>query len=435
MKTYYGSIRVALILLFLGFFTSTWDNLLTLDLGGFTLKIHQFLFGISFLFTLASGKWREFRRLIQPFSIAMLALATYYLASSFRSYFPLKSFLYSGWLIFNLLTIWANSVLLSDQIQRGWVVIGVATTVAVHAAIVLVDHAAYQFGFVHGLIGFNQDTILQWGISRPHAFSSEPSYIATFLYFGTIFLYASFPARRSITSLSYAGVILLGIGAILSAASRSGWFGLGAGIIACITLEALFRRGTSWKKPLITGIAAATAASLIFIFTPIKQREIFQKSLVTSLYQGKDGSGGERLKSFVIAWDIFKETNGLGSGLGASYRYWTAHHDTRYTTTQDEFAAPSYGNEVVLSTWGQLLAEGGALAVLLYALAGISLILALWKTWRTDSDPQALASFVSAFLFFFFTAFWLGNVARGDVWVWFGLWSIMVKPVIPKPLA
>jgi len=420
---------ISAVFFFLGFFTSTWDLLLTIDLGGFTLKTHQVFFFSSFLIVFFY-KLRSDRDLLkplrQPFAICFLLLAFFYAATSPRSFFPLKSALYSCWIVFNLITIWLTASWLSPLVEKKFFAWAVWLTVASHAAIITVDQIAFQFGYQGGFLGFNQDILLNWGVSRPHAFSFEPSYIAAFFAAGLPIVYASFESITGKVRLWNSLSLILIIFALIAATSRTGWVAAAAGLSIFLALNA-YRKFPFRMAARLVGMLVA-AIALFFLTTSSQQRTNLDKNLVSTVRTGTDGPSNARLRAHGYALEIAKETHWIGAGLGASYKYWIYTRKTPETALEPEFSQASFGNEVVMSTWGQLLAEGGITALLLYAGAGFSLLAALWRRWRTTGNIFAQASLASALVFFFFTAFLLGNIARGDVWVWFAIWSRMALP-------
>lgn len=420
---------ISAIFFFLGFFTSTWDLLLTVDLGGFTLKAHQAFFFVSFLaalsYQLRCGR-ALLRPLRQPFAVFVLLLAFYYGAASPRSFFPLKSALYSCWIVFNLVAIWLTAAWLASHIEKRLFAWAAWLTAGFHAVVIAIDQIAFRFGYHGGFLGFNQDALLNWGVSRPHAFSFEPSYIAAFLASGLILAYASFESAARKTRAWNAPSLVLIVFALIAATSRTGWVTAATGLAIFLALDT--RRGLPIAKAGKLMGMLVVAAALFFLTTSSKQRTNLDKNLVSTVAKGTDGAGNARLRAHGYALEMARETNWLGTGLGASYKYWIATRKNAETALQPEFSQASFGNEVVMSTWGQLLAEGGITALLLYAGAGLSLLIALWRRWQIDGSLLTQASLASALVFFLFTAFFLGNVARGDVWVWFAIWSRMALP-------
>jgi O-antigen ligase len=170
------------------------------------------------------------------------------------------------------------------------------------------------------------------------------------------------------------------------------------------------------------------AIGIYQVLTPKEQRENRSKNLIETVYKGKDGSINSRLRVHLDALEMAKETSGMGVGLGASYKYWTETRKVQEPNVERVFTQKSYGKELIMSTWGQILAEGGLVGILLFAGAGLSLLTALWREWRRESSPLVLASLVSVLIFFGLFAFSLGNVARGDIWVWYAIWSRLAVP-------
>ena len=424
-----GLVRLSVALFLMGLFTCTWDKLLYLDVRGFTLKSHQLFFFLSFVLILYTRRKytnaATLSALKHGFPISVLALSTYYLCSSYWSAFPLKSALYSGWIVFNLFTIWFTAQLLAPYLQKKQLTWAAWFTMIFHACVLVVDHAAYQFGYTGGLVGFNQDEILKWGVSRPHAYASEPSYIAAFFALAIILNYSEVLAKRS-WRVAPVVLSLFSFFALLATTSRTGLFGLVIGIFLLLSLELLRRRKLPWRGLGITAILFIISFAVLFVTTPSPQKKILDSSLVSSVIEGRDGSGNARLRAHIIAYELAHASNWLGVGLGASHKYWT-NLNPQYIAPIDP-KKPDHGQELVMSIWGQLLAEGGLPALVLYGLAGFFLISGIWQAWRLNQSPLTSGALVSSVVFFFFIAFFLGNVARGDIWVWFAIWSRMALP-------
>jgi hypothetical protein len=407
-----------------GFFTCTWDLLFKVDLYGFTLKIHQGFFGISFLLAFWGNGKQRFSILLasikHKFAICALLLFAYYLLSSPFSFFPKKSFFYSLWFFYNFLTIWLTAQWIAPMVQKQWLRISVWVTLVFHSLVVLIDHLAYQFGHTSGFVGFNQDQILLWGVSRPHAFASEPSYIATFFCLSILFLYG-FLIRAN--PWQYIPLNILSFMALFATGSRTGLLGLALGSGFLIGIESWRRKKVPILPALVILILFGLSSAIIYFSVPKKQIENINKNLVGSVVTGTDGSGNARLRALGIANELLKDSNYLGVGMGASYRYWV--EKTR--PPLEETVGSDHGKEVIMSIWGQLLAEGGIPGILIYFGMAVFMILSLWKIWLVNPDSLVTGALVSSVVYFFFIALWIGNVARGDIWVWFAVWSLITK--------
>ena len=144
------------------------------------------------------------------------------------SAFPLKSFLYSCWLLFDIGMVWLSTQILFRRLGAVWFARLIFGTLLFLSGIILMDYAAYPFGYRGGLIGFNQDIILNLMVSRPHAFASEPSYAAAYLALG-LFTIGPFLLRNSKRKpLAALGLSMIAFAAIATT-SRSGWAGLAFG--------------------------------------------------------------------------------------------------------------------------------------------------------------------------------------------------------------
>lgn len=418
-------LKLAAFLFLAALFTVTWDKICTVDVANFSFRLSQLLFFLAFLLALPAGlRHPPLRRRDDPtrFALAMGVLAAYYMLGAGRSYFPLKSFLYAGWLFFDLTTIWFTAQVIRRHLSPALLVRAVQITIGFHGAVILIDQVAFRFGYTNGLIGFNQAQWIAWGFSRPHAFSFEPSYIASFFCMGILLTLPGLSGARR-PKWHYA-TLLLAVFALVATTSRTGWFGLLAGLAIMGAAYFWRQRSLPWKY--LGGAAALGAVVLAaFLFSmSAEQRHTMQESLISSIARRTDGSGEQRLRTFQYAWQMARETHYLGTGLGASFKYWSETTNTSDTSQFGAFNEKLTSYEVVLSTWGQLLAEGGLPAVILFALAGFFLLRALWRRWLATGDLLTLGSLAGAAYWFFFGTFWLGNIARGDVWIWYALWAL-----------
>lgn len=418
----------------LGFFTCTWDTLLTLELNGFTFKLYQGFFLLSFLCVLLEHRKKGMASflapLAAPFAACMLLFFIFQLGLTPWSVFPLKSFLYSCWLLFDIGAIWLTAQHLGRTVPTEYFLRLAWATMVSLSLVVIVDQAAYQFGYTAGFVGLNQDASLRWGMSRPHAFSFEPSYLATFLSLGllTTALPMFHLSRRKLVFWLCLFAILF---STFATTSRTGWVNLAMGIAAILTLPLLAGRKLQWRLfAAILGLLG-TVSLLFVVTTPAKQREVMVQSLLRTVVTGNDGSGNARLRAHVIAYEMAKSTHWVGAGFGASYRYFILHGGQDHYHT-DPLAPRHTGNEVIMSTWGQILAEGGILSILLFGLAGAFLARSLFRRLKKEDNPFALSALAGTLVFFGFASFWLGNLCRGDVWVWYALWSVVAEAGKPQ---
>ncbi|MCO5142619.1 MAG: O-antigen ligase family protein [Oligoflexia bacterium] len=301
--------------------------------------------------------------------------------------------------------------------------------------VVIIDHIGYQFGYTTGLIGFNQDAILKWGISRPHAFSSEPSYIASFLSISIFFVCPEVIKRKSFTSIILTAIMCL---AVFSTTSRTGWVSIVLGSIYLIFFYLRDLKKIPWKVLFVSILSIFTFLILSYYITPEKQKKRFHHELLNPILTWDDGSHKARVRSQLMAWKIAKETNFIGTGLGASFLYWVSNNEVdRGEKEKNETLTSDRGKEVIMSTWGQLLAEGGIFALLLYLSSAIIIIKKLMQNKDYLYDNQKMGALVSSLLFFTFITLFLSNIARGDVWVWIALWGFNTWNINPslKPLS
>lgn len=418
--------KSALYLWCAGLALITFDLILTFEFGGFTIKSYYFLFlAAASLFALEEIRggrvWDRARELFRrPWVFAFLLFA-YELGMSPFSYVPKKSFAYSVWLLFDIAVIAIPGYFIirkQGALGRRAVVRTLLLSAVFLVAVLLVDLLAFQHGYIGGLIGFNQELSLKWGMSRAHAFAFEPSYLSLFFTFSLLLLLGQFfSSRRSVGRLpigiaSFAllvGIFLLG--------SRTGWVLTALGIAAMLLSlgKKIFRRD------ILLSAAGALLLFGIFVWVlPGKQFALMKQNLVGTLLSGTDGSSNTRVASMIEGVRTGVASRGLGVGVGASFVY--------YITTHPEVITPylnlSSGSESIMSTWGQVVAESGLPGFLLYLGFGASVIWSAFRAARANPDSIHASCLISAVLFFVLAAHLVGNVARSDVWVWFALWAV-----------
>lgn len=414
-------LQFSAILFCIGIFTCTWDRVMQFEAFNFSFKLQQALFGTSLICTLMGLRTKVISKIWQErkniFFISSFLIFIYYFCTSSISFYPLKSLFYSVWFLFNLCTIWINGILLAGYLSKNKIVFTVGAALVFHSVILIVDHLAYSYGYTGGLIGHNQDILLKWGASRPSAFSSEPSYLSVYFALGLLFL---LPQTKMSMWKFWVPVYFLSIISLFIMASRTGVLGL---MIGCLILFSFIFRKVNFRQ-LVLGVSSAIVLSVLtyFVLTPSEQRQKLSNNLVETIFEGKDGSGNSRLRAHAKAWQIAKDTHFLGIGLGASYKYWVTNYEKQ---SAPPFSEEHRGYELIMSIWGQLLAEGGAVTLLLYFIAGISMVLRTLTNWKATNNTFYLGSLVSVIVFFSFICFWIGNIARGDVWVWFAIWSVV----------
>lgn len=410
--------KAALYLWCLGLGLVTFDLALAFEWSGFTIKGYYFVFLLSALLSAPreiseNGFWNSAKRVLSPPWVFVFALFLYELALAPFSLMPVKSYAYSVWLLFDLTVVGISGSLALTAVPREMALTALRRTLIAAGLllsfVVIADYVAYFYGHTEGWIGFNQDRDLKWGISRPHAFAYEPSYLA--LYFSVVLplllsqLFAGLRARweRAAVALASISVIL----ALFILSSRTGWVAAGLGVAAVLFFTKA-KRG-----PVLAALGLGAVVILgAWAFSPERQKSLVADNLVTSVIKGQDGSGNSRVRAMIDAVRIGTETKFLGTGVGASYAY--------VMKSRGQEGPYETGAEYIMSIWGQLIAESGLVGVACFLLLG----LALWTGLRRSdlSAPLRTSLLVTLAVFFVFSSHWVGNVARTDIWVWMAIW-------------
>ncbi len=423
----------------IGFCLVTFDRVAVLPLAGFKFKAAYFFFAMSFALVCyvtsrSFGFWKLWQGLLGVFVESpwryMLLLIVFAFSLDPFSITPVKSFGYSLWLAFDLLCIVGSAILLAKLgafSLKGFMRALALITLLISGIILVDDMAYYVFGMRDGLIGFNQDTLLHWGVSRPQAFSYEPSYVGMFLVMTCSFLFAELcldvGGKKKLPIIVAGSALALGLFAILATTSRSAWLA----VAISISLSIL---GSVWKAKKIRNEiyifcgGIFLVASLLFLVLPKEKIRAVNEKLVQSVLEMKDGSAHSRILSMEIGAKIGSATNYLGTGMGASYLFWQRQADpVKYAVG---LPPDEQGAQVVMSSWLESFAELGAPGILLFFFFAITFSRALFRNARVSREPLAIAAAASALCFFFFSAHWMPNLSRSDVWVWYAVWAVML---------
>lgn len=424
--------KMALLFWMMGFSIITFDHGLAFDFKEFTIKAYYFLFLISGLLIIRHF-WMEkntsalLKTIIALPWFAAVCLAIYQLSRAPFSLMPLKSFVYTAWLGFDIVIVGilgGLAIRLDPERARRYLLWVISLSSIALCAVLITDHIAYYFGYISGLIGYNQDRFLHWGISRPHAFAYEPSYLGLYFSIGFPFLLADIMQKKVKSTLPFAlslascaaiaaGLFILG--------SRTGWVATTLSLGLLLALEK-FRVP---KLKIISALVVAFATILLVIFvSPQKQIDLTKRNLVTSVIKGQDGSGNVRLRSMLQAVDLAKESNFLGVGVGGSHAV--------IVRKIHPMAPLDTGAEAIMSIWAQVLAESGLPGVFFLVVFGGTILRGTLSKMREWADPFNTALFVTSFVFFLFSTHWVGNIARTDAWVWIAIWGAFGNIYLPS---
>ena len=426
----------AAILWIMGLSIITFDKILTFTFSGFTIKSYYFLFlaaaAINFFDALKAGVlWREMQKFLKPPILFVILLFLYELAFSPFSLVPKKSLGYSIWLFFDISVVMLSGIYCLQKIppaqRKSLILFALALSGTALGLIVIIDYIAYFKGYTAGWIGFNQDTSLHWGVSRPHAFAYEPSYLAMNLSMILAFLFSElldsslFDKRKMATVGS---ILTIGV-ALYILFSRSGWISttLSLMLVGIIQYKKFFH-----VRNLLILACLPVAVLLVLYFSPKEQKtRIFDQSL-GPIIEGRADSGSSRIWAMKFGIKIGKDFHYLGSGVGGSYKYYLETYDKPPPPFHliKGYIAPKYeqGSELIMSIWSQLFAESGLPGFILFLCFALALLFRLWKENRQLNTPFQSAMLATCLVFFVFTAHWIGNVARTDIWGFITLWYV-----------
>ena len=439
--------KAALTFWLVGLGIITFDKVLTFKLSAFTIKSYYFLFlisaGITFFQLFREGRLLDaLKKILQPPFIFILILFFYECIFAPFSLIPKKSFGYSVWLLFDLLVVMLSGALclgnLAEEKRKDIVLFVLGLSGFVLSCIVILDHMAYFFNYHYrgGWIGYNQSLALTWNASRPHAFSYEPSYLAMNL---AIILPLLFSLTLQTNAKKFGLAILSCISisiALYIMYSRSGWIScfLSFGLLGLLQARRIL---TPRNLTVLFGLIFAVVVA--FLLSPKEQKDRMNEKTITTILEGKAESGFARLQAMKYGLVIGRDTHYLGTGVGASYFYYMKHYgDFRkeYETysppfpfNKIKFFIPpemSQGAELIMSLWVQLFAESGIPGVILFFLFGFFLVKGLWAI--ECPDPFQAALLATCFIFFLFTAHWIGNIARTDIWGFMTIWYVFGIP-------
>lgn len=415
--------NIALHLWCLSFGLVSCDHLLSFEFFGFTIKIFYFSFLASFLcissYLVSKHKISGLiLRLYQfftktPFLFAGILIGLQFFLSGF-SVVSYKSYAYSLWLLFDVGIVASSIYLIAQTLPKDAICemgLGYLKGSAfLLSMITIIDFIAYFYGYKNGLIGYNQDKDLHWGLSRPHAFSYEPSYLGMFL--GLCFIQIlSFAMEKKRGWTNWITLSLV-ISVFLLLFSRSAIVSL---LLTASVLFFFYRKkiaGSSLLKIILGFIFVVTTAYYMF---PERQKILLRDRLITTLVQRNDGSGLSRIRSMATGWEIGRQSHLIGVGPGASFAYYIKYVDVGV----EKF---SLGAEVIMSVWAETFAETGLIGLILTLCFAIALIFRLWAA--KIKDGFVLGALSNSLVFFLVSCHFFGNIPRTDLWAWSAFWFV-----------
>ena len=434
--------RASILIWCLGFSLITFDLVLCWKVGPFTVKSFHLLFLVSGGLAVLSGE-NKFRQKIDwkriffsPLGF-LAAFVVYCFFSATYSILPLKTLGYSGLGVFNFLFILLLGAVHYQSQGEKFVKLlfqFLYASLWLLGAVVLIDYFAFLYGYRGGLIGFNQARYLDWGMSRPHAFAHEPSYLCHYVSLVLVFLFTDIAGAKNKRGmlLFKSTTVLWGAMILLLAASRTGWIMTTLEVLA-VSLWTLKKTRFSLFKIMKFAAGTLVALTLFSLLLPKDQKQKLWVNSIRPILTLHDGPGNARLLSITGGARIAKATHFLGTGLGGSYLYWiqtVPNTKAIFEEMNGKITSDVYGREAIMSTYPQVFAETGIIGLLLYLGFVIGTLAFVSRDYRKNPSGFNFSRVLSCCLCFFLSVFTFGNVMRPDMWVWYSVWHFYL--FVPK---
>ena len=374
--------------------TSSFDIFLVLDIGGFTVRCTQ-LFQMALILLAAFHILRE-RKLFWPKGYGFLVgFVAVNLLCTFHTILPKWNLAYNAWLILCAAAIWAVTALYAGRAER-------MLQLYVFSFYAMAIWGCIQF--ILGFTGLSQWMITQWwieGFPRVNGFTYEPSYYATYMIMGYLFVQVcSLFDKMEIAGLPLRPLQYLSMIAIVFGSSRMVYIPMGMMLAisaAILILKAFqnkrvtakqikeFARQAGFVLVYFVGLNTLMQICLIQAQIPADSSDVLLRNI---------GANGDyvnvttRLDGWKASWELFTESPLWGYGFGGI----SAEAMARDGMSLAEMEAMGRGG-VTGNVFLEVLAASGLVGAILLLAYGIVLIRPMFsrKIWTGKGDTIALA--------------------------------------------
>jgi O-antigen ligase len=365
--------------------TASMDQALAFKLGGFTVRAAQFC-ALLLLAAAIAERSRLARPLALPAApvLATLAYLCVCAISALGADCPPKSVGYLAWASFDLfvvlvgVTLYAGTAERLESAMRWW-----WGGMALGAAMGFFQIIAWRLGIKPPFV-----TTDNFGFPRINGFNYEPSYFALYLVPGALVLFTRFAllGRSARWSAWIAGVLLL---AIALSTSRSGWIGMGLGLVALAV-----RTGLRLGPKAAARLGAASAAVVAVLCLVLASWPALRMTVVNMARMGMDvhevTSAGPRVEAMRQAFVLFTRAPLLGVGFGNYGAYVLSHPELPNLLPPDAKALVTTNLYLEIASETGALGFAGALAALFF------LIRPLWRATRAHGLAAPDRGFATA---------------------------------------
>lgn len=404
--------------LLFGLLTASFDIFLVVDVGGFTLRIHQLLLALSVLSALQLSYEQQPLRL--PVAIGWLMLwVSFILAFIPNTVYLARSAGYGFWLLLDVFVILATVQLFGN---RKWIDSLLRAYLGVFLFVGGFGLAQLLLGVAHLPLFVKQWLIVGlW--PRINGFSYEPSYFSTYMLMGWIFSGWLIEFRTYVLGprLTRACFVVSTLAMVLST-SRIGWLMMGVWGIGYAFRRLRDRHSATIPPVLLVGAlmfcavvavgAAATSARL-------------QKAIGTIMVGGTGLNGTPshsvsfRERNLEYTFDIFKESPLIGYSLGGVATAIGARQGMRITGNND--AKQNEGGSV----FAEILAASGTIGIIPFLIYFWMLIQRPLVAARATDPPTrvVLSGLIWALCMELLVLQFNQNILRAYLWFHIGVVS------------
>ena len=295
--------------------TASFDIVLTVDIGGLTLRISQ-LFALAVFVFFA---FDVFRGASLRFPLAFGNLAVIILFNTLWIYRALtvkNAVAYDIWLLFDAVEILLFTHYLSRQETLASMV---RKYIFCFDALAIVGWLQFVLQF----FGINFYVTQFHAMHRTNGFSFEPSYYATYLLMGCVICLYLLETHNK-QAMSRRMLLLsavLNIGALLTSTSRMGWLML-AVFVAVRSVIAFYlqikARQTNLMRliELLVPLGLAVLVIVVIVGIQLKVPIVMMYTQGLGLGGSSAHSSGTRIASMAMTWDVFRSSPLAGCSYG-----------------------------------------------------------------------------------------------------------------------
>lgn len=394
---------LAFLLIGIAFFTSSFDIFLSLDIGGFNLRVSQLAL-LPVVGAYLCSSMAGFRGNVPKGGVLLLLWVGLLGIFTLRSSNLLNGLGYEAYLCFDALIVFALAYFAKSANDIRWLYGAYLASFVFMAVVGLLQFGLYLVG-----IDFFVAQEYRAGIARINGFCFEPSYYATYMLMGFV-AFAYLWEKNDISLLSRRGIVfglLVISAALVFSTSRMGllmmilWVALRLGI-NCFRFFFARQRFSAGK---MFTIFVATAALIAVLFALSDESAFFWRGI--SFSGTNDWSSSARIDGLTNCLMVFASDPLFGYGLGGVDPALAQHAGIDYIAGS---------NGAAMSIVGELLVASGAVG--LAPLVAFFCVIVFSRSRKKDYPNRSMQrALIWALVFELVILCMNQNILRVYVWI------------------